>query len=136
MARSLLISVRFHEGRYHGQEDRFYGTDGWPPSPARLYQALLAGAVRGAHLAAADESALRWLEHLPPPRIAAPAARCGRPVKLFVPNNDLDSVGGDPARVSEVRVPKAWRPCFFDPDEVLLYLWRFRAQPRTLIASA
>ena len=125
MARSLLISVRFHEGRYHGQEDRFYGADGWPPSPARLYQALLAGAVRGAQLAAADESALRWLEHLPPPRIAAPAARRGRAIKLFVPNNDLDSVGGDRARVSEVRVPKAWRPCFFDPDEVLLYLWRF-----------
>ena len=125
MARSLLIAVRFHEGRYHGQEDRFNGADGWPPSPARLYQALLAGAARGAQLDAADESALRWLEHLPPPRIAAPAARRGRAVKLFVPNNDLDSVGGDPARVSEIRVPKAWRPCFFDPDQPLLYVWRF-----------
>ena len=125
MARSLLIAVRFHEGRYHGQEDRFNGADGWPPSPARLYQALLAGAARGAQLDAADESALRWLEHLSPPRIAAPAARRGRAVKLFVPNNDLDSVGGDPARVSEIRVPKAWRPCFFDADQPLLYGWRF-----------
>ena len=125
MARSLLIAVRFHEGRYHGQEDRFNGADGWPPSPARLYQALLAGAARGAQLDAADESALRWLEHLSPPRVAAPAARRGRAVKLFVPNNDLDSVGGDPARVSEIRVPKAWRPCFFDPDQPLLYGWRF-----------
>ena len=125
MGRSLLIAIRFYEGRYHGHEDRFNGVDGWPPSPARLYQALLAGAVRGAQLAAADESALRWLEHLPPPRIVAPAARRGRTVKLFVPNNDLDSVGGDPARVSEIRVPKAWRPCFFDPDDAVLYVWRF-----------
>ena len=125
MDRSLLIAVRFHEGRYHGQQDRFNGADGWPPSPARLYQALLAGAVRGAQLAAVDESALRWLEHLPSPRIAAPAARRGRAVKLYVPNNDLDSVGGDPARVSKIRVSKAWVPCFFDPDEPLLYVWSF-----------
>ena len=125
MDRSLLIAVRFHEGRYHGQEDRFNGSDGWPPSPARLYQALLAGAALGAQLAAVDESALRWLEHLPPPRVAAMPARRGRAVKLFVPNNDLDSVGGDAVRVSEIRVQKVWRPCFFDADEPLLYVWRF-----------
>ena len=48
MPRSLLITIRFHEGRYHGQEDRFNGSDGWPPSPGRLFQALVAGAARGA----------------------------------------------------------------------------------------
>ena len=47
MPRSLLIAVRFPEGRYHGQEDGFNGRDGWPPSPGRLFQALIAAAARG-----------------------------------------------------------------------------------------
>ena len=127
MPRSLLIAVRFHEGRYHGQEDRFNGADGWPPSPGRLFQALIAGAARGAKLPMEDGRALKWLERLDPPRIAAPVVRRGRAVKLFVPNNDLDSVGGDPARVSEIRVPKQWRPTFFDPNEPVLYLWDFES---------
>ena len=46
-----------------------------------------------------------------------------------MPNNDLDSVGGDPARVSEIRVGKQWRPCFFDSDEPVLYLWDFESGP-------
>ena len=127
MPRSLLIAVRLHEGRYHGQEDGFNGADGWPPSPGRLFQALIAGAARGGRLPEEDERALKWLEGLDPPRIAAPAIRRGRAIKLFVPNNDLDSVDGDPARVSEIRVGKHWRPCFFDPYEPVLYLWDFES---------
>lgn len=127
MPLSLLIAVRFQEGRYHGQDDGFYGPDGWPPSPGRLFQALVAGAARGARLSEKDELALKWLEGLAPPKIAAPAVRRGRSVRLFVPNNDLDSVGGDPARVSEIRVGKQWRPCFFDPCDPVLYLWDFES---------
>ena len=114
MPQSLLIAVRFHEGRYHGQADRFGDDDGWPPSPGRLFQALVAGAARGATLQAEDRRALEWLEELDPPRIAAPAVRRGQAVRRFVPNNDLDSVGGDPAHIGEIRVGKQWRPCFFD----------------------
>ena len=125
MLRSLLITVRFHEGRYHGQEDGFNGQGGWPPSPARLFQALVAGAAQGAQLSPEDQRALRWLERLDPPRIVAPAVRRGRAVNLFIPNNDLDSVGGNPARVNEIRVEKKWRPCFFDPQEPVLYVWDF-----------
>ena len=127
MPHSLLIAVRFSEGRYHGQGDAFRDGDGWPPSPARLFQALVAGAAHGALLREEDECALKWLEQLAPPRIAAPAARRGRSVKLFVPNNDLDAVGGDPARVSEIRVAKPWRPSFFASSEPVLYVWDFQS---------
>ena len=127
MPRSLLIAVRFHEGRYHGQADRFGDEDGWPPSPGRLFQALVAGAARGATLRPEDRRALEWLEQRDPPRIAAPAIRRGRAVRRFVPNNDLDSVGGDPARVGEIRVGKQWRPCFFDPVVPVLFVWRFES---------
>ena len=129
MRQSLLIAIRFSEGRYHGRDDGFDGADGWPPAPGRLFQALVAAAARGANLFPADVRALKWLEGLAPPRIAAPAVRRGRAVKLFVPNNDLDSVGGDPARVSEIRVGKQWRPCFFDADVPVLYLWDFESGP-------
>ena len=125
MAQSLTIAVRFHDGRYYGREDGFNGVEGWPPSPGRLFQALVAGAARGATLLPEDEHALKWLEGLNPPRIAAPAARRGHGAKLFVPNNDLDAVGGDPARVSEIRVGKLWRPHFFDQNEPVVYVWDF-----------
>ena len=127
MPQSLLITVRFHEGRYHGQADRFDDEDGWPPSPGRLFQALVAGAARGAALRPEDRRALEWLEGLDPPRIAAPAIRRGQAVRRFVPNNDLDSVGGDPARIGEIRVGKQWRPCFFDLEIPVLFVWRFES---------
>ena len=127
MPRSLLIAVRFHEGRYHGVEDGFDGAKGWPPSPARLFQALVASAARGSRLEAGDQDALYWLERLPPPRVSAPVANRGQGIKLFVPNNDLDSVGGDPALVSKIRVGKIWRPCFFDANEPILYAWKYES---------
>jgi CRISPR-associated protein Csb2 len=114
----LLISVRFHDGRYHGWDD-------WPPSPARLFQALVAGAAQGEALAEEDRRALAWLETLEPPAIAAPPERAGQGFRTFVPNNDLDAVGGDPRRVGEIRAPKLIRPVLFDAKVPLLYTWMF-----------
>src|SRR5580658_4542573 len=102
----LLLSVRFYEGRYHGSGD-------WPPSPARLFQALLAGAARGESLSERVTESLKWLESLSPPLIVAPSAYAGQVVRNFVPNNDLDAVGGDPARVGEIRAAKVIRPRHF-----------------------
>jgi CRISPR-associated protein Csb2 len=118
MSNGLLVSIHFHEGRYHGQPE-------WPPSPARLFQALIAGAAKGNAVSADDRAALAWLEQLSPPVISAPAARRGRGFKNYVPNNDLDAVGGDPGRVSEIRTAKLVRPRLFDAREPLLYAWRF-----------
>src|SRR5579872_5552442 len=115
---SLLISIRFHDGRYHGSGE-------WPPSPARLFQALIAGAGRGESLPDAVARALRWLEGLGAPTVGAPSAYAGRSFKTFVPNNDLDAVGGDPARVGEIRTAKIVLPHIFDPETPLLYLWTF-----------
>ena len=116
MSRFLHIAVRFYEGRYHG-------AGAWPPSPARLFQALVAGAARGATLNPSAVAALTWLEELPPPRIAAPHATPGRTFIPFVPNNDLDAVSGDPSRRHEVRVGKPTRSFLFDADQPLVYCW-------------
>jgi CRISPR-associated protein Csb2 len=115
---ALLLSVHFHDGRYHGMGD-------WPPSPARLFQALVAGAARGETLPDEVVKALKWLESLTAPFVAAPSAYAGRPFKNFVPNNDLDAVGGDPARTAEIRTAKNIRPHLFNPDVPLIYAWSF-----------
>ena len=99
----LLISVRFHDGRYHGRLD-------WPPSPARLFQALVAGAAQGQMLTEEDRRALLWFETLDPPEIAAPPMRAGQGFRNYVPNNDLDAVGGDPQRISEIRARQVHPP--------------------------
>ncbi len=125
MTQVLLVVVRFHDGRYHGEADGFDGLDGWPPSPARLFQALVAAAASGSRIAVEDQAALRWLEGLAPPRLTAPPARRGSRVPNFVPNNDLDSVGGDVGRLGEIRVGKAWRPYLFDARYPVVYAWHF-----------
>ncbi|WP_161788506.1 type I-G CRISPR-associated protein Csb2 [Desulfonatronum thiodismutans] len=121
---SLLISVRFHTGRFHGLD-----TDGrpeWPPSPARLFQALVASAAKGSSLSPDDQAALAWLEGLEPPVIAAPSVRKGQSYHTYMPNNDLDTVQGDPSRIAEVRsATKRFHPLIFDRDIPLLYAWRF-----------
>lgn len=115
---ALLVTVRFLEGRYHGWPE-------WPPSPARLFQALVAGAAHGARLEDEDARALEWLETLDPPVIAAPSSRKGMGFNNYVPDNDLDAVGNDPTRVDKIRTAKAIRPRFFDAQTPLHYLWSF-----------
>jgi len=115
---TLLISVRFHGGRYHGSGE-------WPPSPARLFQAMVAGAARGENLSEHAARAFEWLEILEAPVIAGPPAYPGQPFRNFVPNNDLDAVGGDPARIGEIRAAKTVRPHIFDAAVPLLYAWTF-----------
>jgi CRISPR-associated protein Csb2 len=119
MPRALLVSVRFHDGRYHGRPE-------WPPSPARLFQALLAGAAQGeGGLSPEYADALHWLEKLHPPAVIAPVARAAKGFFNYVPNNDLDAVGGDPRRIAKIKVAKLISPILFDARVPLLYAWQF-----------
>jgi CRISPR-associated protein Csb2 len=109
MNRALCVSATFVTGRYHGQE--------WPPSPARLMQALLAGVMTGGYRALRPrvEPALRWLERQPAPEILAVTADSLRPYRLAVPNNDMDAVGrewaaGRAANPAELRTMKLVQP--------------------------
>lgn len=118
MTGALLFSVRFHDGRFHGRPE-------WPPSPARLFQALVAAAANGTTLADEDQRALAWLERLDPPVIAAPVARATKGYANYVPNNDLDAKGGDVRRIADIRAPKVIKAMLFDAAVPVLYLWRF-----------
>lgn len=120
MSKALLLSIRFHDGRYHGTGD-------WPPAPARLFQALVAAAPKDKDaIERAGRDALAWLEKLAAPAIAAPAKHEGQHVSLFVPNNDLDAKGGDIRRIGEVRsATKKIKPRLFDASVPLIYVWHF-----------
>ena len=123
MSGTLLLSISFHDGRYHGERRR--GAGEWPPAPARVFQALVAGASNGAAVAEDDRNALEWLETLDAPVIAAAAAGKGQPFSNFVPNNDRDVVDGGSKSANKIRADKTIRPHIFDPGVALLYIWMF-----------
>lgn len=118
MGQHLLLAIHLHD-RFHGTA---LGAPEWPPAPARVFQALVAGGARGGALPTDLVSALEWLECLPPPTIAAPRARLGRQITLFVPNNDADSLP-DPTDVSGIRTKKVVHPRLLEDTTPLLYAW-------------
>ncbi|HTT78347.1 MAG TPA: type I-U CRISPR-associated protein Csb2 [Stellaceae bacterium] len=86
------IEVRFLNGRYHGRDAN--AQPEWPPSPLRLFQAIVAGALSGRWVMEdrqQTEATLCWLETLGAPDILlAPRARNLRAYRLAVPNNQAD----------------------------------------------
>ncbi len=120
MSRHLCISVTFLDPWFHGQSD-----DGpeWPPSPMRLFQALLAGAHAGCRVSAwsADiAEAFRWLERQEPPLIVAPDAIPVSTSTIFVPSNDSDKVPDRQGRLTS----KVRRPHRLQDGDTAHYLWR------------
>ncbi len=94
MPRYLCLSVRFLDPAFHGRGE---GAEcEWPPSPLRLFQALVAAAAarwRGpGQFPSYARPALAWLEEAGDPLIVAPPAVEGVPYRLSVPNNAMDVV--------------------------------------------
>ena len=116
MAFHLNVEVRFLVDRYHGSD--------WPPSPARLFQALVAGGKVGVparHWSARHQAALEWLERLEPPEIFARPQRAGQPYTLFVPNNSLDA--GQSTKTSKPVAPRLLTN-HTAGDADLIYRWK------------
>lgn len=140
MEQALLLAVWFHEGRYHGLDNR--KAPEWPPSPARLFQALMAGSAQGAAVPQATVTALDWLEQLPPPMISAPHGTPGQAFTSYVPNNDLDAElakGKTPnidGAVAAIRIGKSIRPTLFDHGTPILYCWFFEGDSKAATALA
>lgn len=88
----LLLTVRFLDERYHGLLDRD-GPPEWPPSPFRLFSALVAGVARRNELDGEVAQSLVWLQKRcrdKPPMIIAPRSRTGRAIVRYGPRNDDD----------------------------------------------
>ena len=130
----LCFSVTLLDGRYHGRADA--GEPEWPPSPWRLFQALLAGAHTGSHHAEWSKNghanAFLWLERREPPLIIAPERRELSAYRISVPNNDMDTLaaawakGTQPRKTpAELRTMKTLRPsaCADDGPMIVRYLY-------------
>lgn len=117
-SRAFVLTVRLHEPRFHGQPE-------WPPAPARAFQALVAGASLAVDEDATTQAAFRWLESLEAPVIAAPESALGAALTVFVPNNDLDALGGDPEQLPAIRTSKHVQPRLLVADDPLVYVWCF-----------
>jgi CRISPR-associated protein Csb2 len=111
MPSDLRITIHFLQPYSHGRGED--GSPEWPPSPLRMFQALVAAvAARGATDARAKAlAALRWLERQPPPEIVAPAAHPATGYRLYVPDNVGDKVGqawavGRSADIADYRTEK------------------------------
>lgn len=129
MNRYLCIAVTFLAGRYHGKE--------WPPSPARVFQALVAGAKTGIYRQhwSAAEAVLRMLESLPVPAPEVVACKAGRlnRYRISVPNNDTDRAAREWAAgrsfdAAGLRTMKEVRPWevgrFQDGQSNVYYFWK------------
>ena len=140
MEQALLFSVWFHEGRYHGLDNR--KAVEWPPAPARLFQALVAGSANGATIPQVTGSALDWLEQLPPPIIAAPHGTPGQAFTCYVPNNDLDAelakanAPNIESAIAAIRIGKSIRPTLFDHRSPVFYCWFFNGDGKAATALA
>jgi CRISPR-associated protein Csb2 len=86
----FCISVLFHDARFHGRRDG--GTPEWPPSPLRLFQALVAAfaARGGSNWLETARPALTWLQQLSPPLIVAPVVHLPPAYVIAIPNNDMN----------------------------------------------
>jgi CRISPR-associated protein Csb2 len=141
MSSFLCFTVRFLNPTFHGRADS--DKLEWPPSPLRLFQALVAAAAarwqESRQFPECAVPALRWLEGLDDPEIVTPPSAEGSSYRLSVPNNAMDKVAGAWSRgnMSNVgdanqathRTMKTVRPRHFRiPDDefaAVHYLWEF-----------
>ncbi len=129
MPRHLCISVAFLDPLFHGKGDR--GKPEWPPSPLRLFQALLAGSRTGCRNRDWSEdkaNAFRWLEQQPAPHIIAPAVTLNAPCLYYVPNNDGDKKQDRQDRL----VGKTAYPHRMLEGHTVHYLWPLDDQQSTM----
>lgn len=89
----LAIEVNFLTGRFVATAHNDRETSEWPPHPARLFSALVAGWAEAGE-DDAEREALEWLEGQPPPALTASSADPRKVVSFFVPVNDASIIGG------------------------------------------
>lgn len=134
----FCIRVEFLQGRFHGRGEG--GEPEWPPSPLRLYQALVAAAAAHTNERAEVRTLaglVRALEGREPPVILAPPVRLAEPYRLYVPNNAGDLVASSwashkDASIAGHRTEKDVYPQVIcedvGGDAGLYYAWALEAQ--------
>jgi len=138
----LCLSVTLHDASFHGRRDD--DVPEWPPSPLRIFQALVAAAASRLEpqFDGPTVAALGWLESLDPPEILAPVGRTASlAYRLYVPNNAGDLVtkdwaaGNTDSSVASLRTGKDVRPTrlvggdAFTGGNTVRFLWKLPTFP-------
>ena len=127
MNTDLCLTIRFLDPvpRFHGRSDA--GNPEWPPSPLRLFQALVCGAAtrwRENQFQEYAAPALQWLERQQPRVITPPVASESFGYRMYVPNNSGDlmtaawSRGDTETSMAKFRVEKDVRPTNLNDESV------------------
>ncbi len=127
MSNVLCLTLRFLDPvpQFHGREGD--GEPEWPPSPLRLFQALVAAAGSRWHDPSFRDKAipaLEWLEQIRPSLIAPQTATGSFGYRMYVPNNSGDLMTAAWARgdtetdMSKFRVEKDVRPLNLKGDTI------------------
>lgn len=144
MPAHLCVSITLLDRKFHGRRDRHEPE--WPPSPLRLFQALVAAAARVDNRGLSSDgvqSVLKWLERqTTPPVIIAPSVSLSSQngnhhgYVLSVPNNAMDIVatawargnyaGTGDADPATHRTMKHVRPVYLLDGDTIHYLWPVR----------
>jgi CRISPR-associated protein Csb2 len=108
MSDYLSITIRYLQPFSHGRGDG--DSPEWPPSPLRVFQALIAAAAarwnERQRLQTATP-ALTWLQCQAPPEIVAcPAVASTVPTQFYVPDNSADMLVSSWKRGETDKVPK------------------------------
>ncbi len=136
MAEYLCFTIRYLQPSHHGRSDS--EEPEWPPSPLRLFQAIVAAAAAKSNERVRIESAvptLRWLEM----QICAEIVACvgiasTTPTQFYVPDNTADLLvpswkRGETEKVTK-RTEKVVLPTHLD-GEAVYYLFRVsNVEPR------
>lgn len=121
----LCLTIRFLQPYCHGRGDG--AEPEWPPSPLRVFQALVAAAAGHWNERMRLEyavPALRWLEEqLPPLIVAGSGIRSEVKYRLYVPDNVADKVAKSwsarrEASIADYRTEKDVRPTHLVGDTV------------------
>jgi len=125
MQQILCLTVRFLQPFCHGRRDE--AQPEFPPSPLRMFQALVAAAAgywnERIEIVQAMPAFL-WLEAQPQPEIlAADAVPSNQPYRLYVPDNVADKVAaswsrGRDASIADYRTEKDVRPTHLGGEAV------------------
>jgi len=111
----LCLPIRFLDDRYHGRTDRGRSVE-WPPSPLRLFQALVAGNCGSSSWCDRTHGeALRWLVRQRPPTIHCPDGVEGAPCMWYVRNNSDDG--------QHSKAEKHCRPTLLCGGNSIHYVW-------------
>lgn len=114
MKRHLVITVSLTSGRFHGRNQS--SQPEWPPSPFRLFQALVAGAAQTISVEEARDT-LQWLEQQQNISILTPPAYQGVKAITYVLTNQRDKTIGTQTTEADLKSAKVVHPMILSSQD-------------------